>query len=218
MSCRHIFFSSISSNTSTFSISTLVLPHLFGLLLADHQYIDKSHINVLLGATVYTRFLEGAFIKGILNQPLTTPSALVCWLSVEIPATGTYRATHNSSFNPVQNCSTGKFFQIYHLQAITPVDILYNYRRQKCNNHFLFDQPTKFDKVKVRLSPYNGHMMLRFWAYSTTALQRLLSHPSQRRGFVANRRLANDNYLHSSHVQKYGCYNPSSNDQLGNSS
>ena len=105
--------SSISSNTPTFSISTLVLPHLFGLLLTDHQFINKSHINVLLGATAYTQFLEAAFIKGILNEPLTTPSTLVCWLSVQIPATGTYRATHNSSFNPVQNCSRGKFFQIY---------------------------------------------------------------------------------------------------------
>ena len=108
-----LILSTISSNTPTFSISTLVLSHLFGLLLTDHQYMDKSHIDVLLGAAVYTRFSEGAFIKGILIEPLTTLATFGCWLSVQIPATGTYRATHNSSFNPVQNYSRGKFFQIY---------------------------------------------------------------------------------------------------------
>ena len=144
-------------------------------------------------------------MKGILNEPFTTPATFVCWLSVQIPATGTYRATLNSSFNPVQNCSTGKFFQIYHLQAIAPVDILYNYRKQKCINHFLHDQPTEWGRAKVRLSPFQDQLMLRFWADYTTALHRLLSHPSQRRRFVANWRLANDNYLHFNHVQKYGC-------------
>ena len=57
-------------------ILTLVLPHLFRLVLAEPQYKDKSDIDVLLGAVVYARIVEDAFVKGNLNEPLATPSAL----------------------------------------------------------------------------------------------------------------------------------------------
>ena len=47
------------------SMKTILrLPYLNGLVLADSQYIDKGHIDVLLGATVYSRILEGTVIKG----------------------------------------------------------------------------------------------------------------------------------------------------------
>ena len=72
---------SVSSYTPPSMHTTLVLPHFSGLVLADPQYIDKSHIDLLLGAAVYTRIVEGAFIKGNLNEPLATPSALGWLLS-----------------------------------------------------------------------------------------------------------------------------------------
>ena len=174
MSCTHIL-PSTSSYTPPSMNSTLVLPYLFGLVLADHQYMAKSHIDVLLGVTVYTRILKSTFIKGNLDEPLATPSALDCWFTVQIPTTGIYRATDNSSFHPVQNCCIGKFLQIYrhHLQVIAPVKLLYEYRRKKCGNNFLLDQPTKFDKVKISLHPFDDY---------------LTNH--------------NDKFLH---FQKYGC-------------
>ena len=42
----------------------LVLPHLSSLVLADPQYMDEGHIDVLLGTAVYTRIVEGTFFKG----------------------------------------------------------------------------------------------------------------------------------------------------------
>ena len=60
---------------------------------------------------------------------------------------------------------------------------------------FLYDQPTEWGRAKVRLSPFHDQLILRFWVNSTAAFQRLLSHPSQRRRFVANRILANDKDL-----------------------
>ena len=61
---------SLSSYTTPSMHTTLVLPHLSSLVLDDPQYMDKSHIDMLLGAAVYTRIVEGAFIKGNLNEPL----------------------------------------------------------------------------------------------------------------------------------------------------
>ena len=123
-------------------ISTLVLTHLFGLVLSESQYEDKSHIDVLLGAVVYARIVEGAFIKGNLNEPLATPSAL-CWLlSGKRRSISIYRAAHISSFHTVQNFC-GEFFQVCFLQVIAPVDRLYKCRKKKCTNCLLLDQPTK---------------------------------------------------------------------------
>ena len=93
--------------------------------------MDKSYIDGLLGAAIYTRILKDAFIKGNLNEPIATPYTLVYWLSAETPFIGTYRATHNSSFQTLQNWYT-EFSQISHLQAIAPVDLLYNPATKWC--------------------------------------------------------------------------------------
>ena len=44
--------------------------------LADPQYMDKGHVDVLLGATVYSRILEGTVIKGDYNESIATRSVL----------------------------------------------------------------------------------------------------------------------------------------------
>ena len=102
----------------------ICLPHLFGLVLAELQYKEKSHIDVLLGAVVYARVVEGAFIEDNLNAPLATPSVLGRLLSGKTPSITSYRATNISSSHTVQNCCTGKFLQIYFLHVLTTVDPL----------------------------------------------------------------------------------------------
>ena len=48
--------------------TNLRLPYLDGLVLADPQYMDKVHIDVLLGAAVHSRIVEDTVIKGNYNE------------------------------------------------------------------------------------------------------------------------------------------------------
>ena len=94
LSCSYLvdtfILQSVSSYSSPSMNSTLVLPHLSGLVLAVSQYLDKSYIDGLWGAAIYTLIVKGALIKGNLNEPTATPYTLVCWLSAERPFIGTY--------------------------------------------------------------------------------------------------------------------------------
>ena len=61
--------------------SSLKLPHLEGLALADPQCMTKGQIELLLDVDVYARIVEGAVKKRGLNEPIAVKSALGWLLS-----------------------------------------------------------------------------------------------------------------------------------------
>ena len=86
-----------------------------------------------------------------------------------------------------------KFLQIHFLQP-APVNFLCKYIK-KCYEYSFLGKSVKSVSVKMIPLSFYDQLILRFWIDSTTALQRLLSNPSESRPFVANRCLSSDNEL-----------------------
>ena len=62
----------VSSYAPPSMVTSLKLPHLEGLRLADPQYMCAAHIDVLLGASVYSQIIEGSVVKGRADEPIAT--------------------------------------------------------------------------------------------------------------------------------------------------
>ena len=91
--------------------------------------MDKSHIDdidVLLEAALYTRIVEGAFIKESLNAATATPYALGCLLSGEAAFDCTYRASHYSSLQIFQGDFPADRLQKIWIQEEISSALLYN--------------------------------------------------------------------------------------------
>ena len=131
--------------------TTLVLPHLSGLILADPQYMDKSHIDMLLRAAVYTRIVEGAFIKGNLIEPLATPSALGWLLSGETPFDSKYQSSQFSSLHLSQDDCLDDLLQTFWIQEKVSSAPLYTKEERECEEHF----------AKTHFRNADGHYVLR---------------------------------------------------------
>ena len=183
---------SMPSYTPISTGSYTVLPHLFGFLLVEFQYLEKRYVDVLLSAAVQARAVEGAVIIDSDSEPIDTSSNLNSLSFGEIPYWGTLKVTLNKSFHIFKNFYLSKSSRMEHLRARTSFDVLYNYRRKKCIKHSLLKQSEKWRSGKNKRLPIHDILILKFWIDSTTALHGFLSHPSQRRRFVANHRLAND--------------------------
>ena len=54
--------------------------YLRGLQLADPMYLEPSHIDILLGVSVYAQIIENQIVKGQSIQPIALSSKLG-WLS-----------------------------------------------------------------------------------------------------------------------------------------
>ena len=53
--------------------------------MADPNFIDKAHIDLLLGASVHSRIIEGRGIRGRENEPIASISSLGWLISGEVP-------------------------------------------------------------------------------------------------------------------------------------
>ena len=90
--------SSMPSYTPVSTGSYTVLPHLFGFVLAQFRYVDKSHVDVLLSAVVNSRAVKGAIVKDSNSELIDTSSNLNLFSSG-----GTLRIIPNNSFHVFVN-------------------------------------------------------------------------------------------------------------------
>ena len=103
--------------------STLNLPHLKGLQLADPRYMDGSHIDVLLGAGVFTDILDGEIIRSKHQEPAVIKIALGWVLSANV--TGESIVSSLTSLHICDQCDLDKTLQSFWLQEALPKLTLY---------------------------------------------------------------------------------------------
>ena len=115
----------------------LQLDYLEGLELADPNCMNKGHIDLLLGASVHARIIEGRVIKGNFNEPIATSSWLG-WLilgdiSAAIPDLSYQITVMNSIEEPPLHNLLQKFWQIEEV----PSSSHYIAEEQACEMHFV---------------------------------------------------------------------------------
>ena len=130
-----LVLSSISSYVPPTMIPSLKLPHLEGLSLADPQFMKNSHIDVLLGAAVYSRIVEGSVIKGKINEPLATNSALGWLLSGNTP--GRSQGTPTTSLHAASEERLDTLLQSFWKQEEVASCSPYTKEEQECEQHFV---------------------------------------------------------------------------------
>ena len=67
---------SISSYTPPTLHMPCELTYLNGLELADSNFMDKGHIDLLLGASIHSRIIKGRVIRGRENEPIASLASL----------------------------------------------------------------------------------------------------------------------------------------------
>ena len=70
--------------------------HLQGLQLADPQYLDQSHVDVLLGAAFYSSIVEGSVVKGQPQEPIAIKTTLGWIILGNVPTEGNSVSLHTS--------------------------------------------------------------------------------------------------------------------------
>ena len=114
--------------------STLNLPHLKGLQLADPRYMDGSHIDVLLGAGVFTDILDGEIIRSKHQEPAAIKTALGWVLSANV--TGESIVSSLTSLHICDQCDLDKTLQSFWLQEELPQANTLSKDEQECEAHF----------------------------------------------------------------------------------
>ena len=115
---------------------TLNLRHLDCLELADPNYLDNGHIDVLLGASVHACIMEGQIIRGQKEKPIDSLSTLG-WLvsgdsSSNLQPPESSLVAHCATITPLDDLIK-KFWQIEEL----PKKNLYTADEQECEKLFL---------------------------------------------------------------------------------
>ncbi|XP_046387356.1 uncharacterized protein LOC124156925 [Ischnura elegans] len=110
--------------------------HLKDLVLADPNFAQNAPIELLLGAAVHARVVEGDIIKGKPNQPIATATALGWIISGETnfdysQSTPTPTVLHSSEM------SVDSLLQRFWLQEeINAVSVSLTPEEQACESHF----------------------------------------------------------------------------------
>ena len=115
---------------------SLNLRHLKRLELADPNYLDSGHIDVLLGASVHARIMEGRIVRGQKEEPIASHSTLG-WLisgdcSSNLQPSESSLVAHCATITPLDELMQ-KFWQIEEL----PQKNLYTADEQECEKHFV---------------------------------------------------------------------------------
>lgn len=209
-----LILSKVSSYKPPSMKTSLVLPHLEGLVLADPQYMDKNHIDMLLGASVYSRIVLGTVIKGKVNEPIATSSALGWLLSGDTPSSGTPNSSSLIALHISQDYNLDQLLQRFWLQEEVPVVSLYTKDEQKCDDHF----------VRTHTRDQKGRYVLRLPFKDVENLQaidlRQSFYPSQRmllkmeKGFISDPKLKNTYHHFLQEYEELGHMSRLSSDEM----
>ena len=82
--------------------------------------MDRSHIDILLGATVYSQIIESSVMKGKPNEPIATRSELGWLLPGELAFKGSHYVTHLSLFHTSLDVNSDELSQNFCLQEEGP--------------------------------------------------------------------------------------------------
>ena len=117
--------------------SSSEMSHISGLNLADPNFMDPGHIDLLLGAAIHARIVEGQVVRGKENEPIATCSLLGWLLSGNVP-----RIEEKPNFSlvafhcaelPSLNEALQRFWNVEEL----PTKVLHSSEKQECENHFV---------------------------------------------------------------------------------
>ena len=124
----------VSSYAPPSMVTSLKLPHLEGLRLADPQYMCAAHIDVLLGASVYSQIIKGSVVKGRADEPIATNSSLGWLLSGNTPGqnfNSSVTSLHISSDDNLDSILQ-KFWTQEEVAPCPP----FTKEEQACDDHF----------------------------------------------------------------------------------
>ena len=112
-------------------------PHLKGLQLADPQFMEPSHVDVLLGAAFYSLIVEGAVIKGASTEPIAIKTTLGWVVSGSIDGSGDFPSLPSTSHHVACDDPLDNLIQKFWEQEEIPLKPVLSQDDQACEEHFV---------------------------------------------------------------------------------
>ena len=150
------------------------LKHLAGLELADLNYLDKGHIDVLLRASIHARIMEGRIIRGQDYEPIASLSSLGWLISGNCPPSDLNAQIDSLTLHCASTVPLDDLLQRFWKIEELPQRVFYTADEQECEKHFLATHSRNADGRYIVRLPFKVDDPSRSLGNSYTAAFRSL--------------------------------------------